>query len=81
MGDIYHEFLLLKNVIHLPTSFINDDAFRICVKAQNSKVSCICCAMESLVIVRYKFLLSWILMIWELCSVAFKNRPTHNKKA
>lgn len=37
MGDIYHEFLLLKNVIHLPTSFINDVAFRICVKVENSK--------------------------------------------
>lgn len=37
MGDIYHEFLILKNVIHLPTSFINDVAFRIYVKVQNSK--------------------------------------------
>lgn len=37
MGDIYYESLTIKNVIHLPTSFINTVAFRICVKVQNSK--------------------------------------------
>lgn len=37
MGDIYYEFLLLKNVIYLFISFINDVVFRICVKVENLK--------------------------------------------
>lgn len=62
MGDIYHEFLLFKNVIHLPTSFINDITFRICVKVQNSNYVSVV-QWKVLSLLDNEFLVTYILKI------------------